>query len=810
MSVTTCKVHEQVVYKDWIDRSEREEASPMPDWNLFRREMGICFERARLLTQSYKETEGQPEVIRRAKALVHILDNMTIYIGEGEVLVGNYSSDPASVSLPIEYSVEWIDRYMHDGYSHLVDEKGGEDWKEIYSYWRDKTVEARMMTILPEELKGYVGFTGCGDAAWIRHGPHVGAPNFYKLFKLGMNGIIKQAEERKESIKGDYLSGKMNASEYIEQGNFLEAAIIALKAAVRYGNRYAEKARELARDEQDPKRREELEKIAEVCDWVPGNPPRTLQEAMQCFLFTYLIWHDIENHYGNGIGVRVDQIFYPFYKKDKEEGRITREEAQEFVEFLMIKIDECGHLLSPGAHIGGSGGSVVQNLVIGGVTPDGRDASNEFSLIVLDAAMEIKPMRQDVVVRYHPTINQDLVYKAIDTIRTIKAGYPPFYNDSAIIPMFLSRGAPLEVAREYGISACVLLTIPGKNTQSFTNNFGDISPAKALELALFQGYDHIKKRQIGPQTPDPRTFTSFEELKEAYLTQLRFALEKIARIGNIGAAVKAQYAPMPFISALTDGCIEKGKDRTWWAEPYGWQAIRAAGNINCANSLAAIKKLVFEEKKVTWDELLEALESNFDGKEELRQRLIHEAPKFGNDDDYVDEIVAWVQHTLQEEFAKLKDYYGNGYQIDGSIGAGYFPFGRAALASADGRRAREPFADGNHSPFPGTDEKGPTAVLKSMGKDSPTWSHLSNQKFMSNFLEGENKKLFAAYLKTWADLGNSHIQFNVVDRQTLLDAQANPGKYLDLMVRVAGYSAYFVHLHKAVQDDIIARTEQEF
>jgi pyruvate-formate lyase len=376
--------------------------------------------------------------------------------------------------------------------------------------------------------------------------------------------------------------------------------------------------------------------------------------------------------------------------------------------------------------------------------------------------------------------------------------------------MFLSRGAPLEVARDYGISACVLLTIPGKNTQSFTNNFADISPAKALELALFQGYDHIKKTQLGPHTPDPRTFTSFEELREAYLIQLRFALEKIARIGNIGAAINARYVPKPFISALTDGCVEKGKDRTCWAEPYGWQGIRTAGNINCANSLAAIKKLVFEEKKVTWDELLDALKTDFEGKEDLRQRLINEAPKFGNDDDYVDEIVAWVQHSLQGELENFKDYYGNGYKIEGSIGAGYFPFGRAALASADGRRAGEPFADGNHSPFPGTDYKGPTAVLKSMGKDSPTWSHLSNQKFASHFLEGENKKLFAAYLKTWADLGNSHIQFNVVDRQTLLDAQAQPEKYPDLMVRVAGYSAYFVHLHKAVQDDIIARTEQEF
>jgi len=811
MSDRTRKLHSEIIYKDWVDRTPgREAESPMPEWNLFRREMGICFERAHLMTQSYKETEGESEVIRRAKALAKILERMTIYIMDGEVLVGNYASDPASVSIPIECSVEWVNRYMYDGYSHLVDEKGKEGWKDIYEYWKDRSIEARMLKVLPEELKGYVGFTGCGDTAWIRLGPLVAPPNFDKLFKVGINGIIKEAEERFERIEVDVASGVLPAGEYINQRDFLEAAIISLKAAVAWAHRYGDRAKELAKDEKNPERKEELKTIAEICDWVPGNPPRTLHEAMQCFMFVYQIWHNIENHYGNGIGVRVDQIFYPFYTRDRDEGRITREQAQELVEFLMIKIDECGHLLSPGAHIGGSGGSVVQNLVVGGVRPDGRDGTNEFSFIVLDAAIEIKPSRQDVVVRYHPAIDQDLILRAIDVVRLVQAGYPSFFNDSAIIPMFMRRGASLEVARDYGISACVLLTVPGKNTQSCTNNIGDISALKALELALFQGYDHIKGRQLGPQTADPRTFTSFEELKEAYLTQLRFALEKIARIANIGSAINAQYGQKPFISALTDGCIEKGKDRAQWAEQYGWQAIRSAGNINCADSLAAIKRFIFDEKIIAWDELLEALKTDFEGKEDIRQRLINEAPKFGNDDDYVDEIVVWVQQTLQDEFSKFTDYYGNGYQIEGSIGAGHFPFGRAALASADGRRARQPLADGNHSPMQGRDKKGPTAVLKSMGKDSPTWSHLSNQKFLPTFLEGENKDIFAAYLKTWCDLGCSHIQFNVVDKATLEDAQARPENHADLMVRVAGYSAYFVHLHKAVQDDIIYRTEQSF
>jgi len=319
----------------------------------------------------------------------------------------------------------------------------------------------------------------------------------------------------------------------------------------------------------------------------------------------------------------------------------------------------------------------------------------------------------------------------------------------------------------------------------------------------------LRGNQLGFETPDPGSFKSIEDVMDAFLTQFRFVAEKITRVDNLTREFFVQYMQRPFTSALVDGCIERGQDSVEWV--YESQSLLlTAGNTNVADSIAAIKKFVFEDKVLTIGELVEALRTNFEGKEDLRQRLLNEAPKFGNDEDDVDLIMADVQHLTQKIIEEIPDYYGNPWSLDGSIAGGYFPWGRRAAASADGRKAKETFADAVASPMHGRDRNGPTAVIKSLGKVTPTWSHLTNQKFLPQFLEGENKGVFMSYLKTWADLGCSHIQFNVVDRDTLVDAQVEPEKYPYLAVRVAGYSAYFVDLSKGVQDDIIARANQTF
>jgi formate C-acetyltransferase len=446
--------------------------------------------------------------------------------------------------------------------------------------------------------------------------------------------------------------------------------------------------------------------------------------------------------------------------------------------------------------------------VLGGTTVDGEDATNEFSFIMLDAAIAMHTATTGYVLRYHPKISPQLIDRAIDLIRT-GVGYPSIFNDSAVILMLVNRGIPLEDAMGYTVRGCVMWIIPGKNSHNHRAASASLNCGKCLELALNQGVDMLTGKQLGCPTHDPATFTSLEDVKNAFFEQVKFMLEKYARIINLADDFYVRYMQLPFTSAVVDGCIERGQDTNSWTY-HTRIAIHGTGNTNVADSLAAIQKFVFEDKRLTLVELVEALKSNFEGREELRQRLINEVPKFGNDDDYVDNIMRELQHKLQHLAEQHKSWWGDPMSFDGSIAGGYYMWGKRTAASADGRKARDSFADAVLSPMAGRDHQGPTAVIKSCGKVRPTWPFLTNQKFLPQFLEGENKKKFAAYLKTWADLGNYQIQFNVVAPDTLLDAQAHPENYTNLVVRVAGYSAYFVDLSKGIQDDIIARVSQQF
>jgi formate C-acetyltransferase len=397
---------------------------------------------------------------------------------------------------------------------------------------------------------------------------------------------------------------------------------------------------------------------------------------------------------------------------------------------------------------------------------------------------------------------------AIDLIKT-GVGYPALFNDKVIIPSLMALGIPLEDARNYGMEGCLRWTIPGKSIV-YRSTTGPVILPKCLELALNQGVDKFSGEQIGVRTPDPLTFTSLEDIMESFLTQVEHFVEKMVIFNNTTDYLYQQYIPRPFLSALLDGCLEKGKDCRQWSY-YLKSPIGLIGPIDVANALAAIKKLIFEEGRVTMQELLEALKKNWEEKEELRQICLR-APKYGNDDDHVDHLAREIQYRVTEIIKKYKNLLGFPYMAEGSVASMYYGYSILTGATPDGRKDREPFADGTVSPQPGTDQKGPTAVIKSCSKIDPlkTYNQLLNQKFLPGFLEGENKEIFANYLRTWADLGNYHIQFNVVNRETLLDAQKNPEKYASLIVRVAGYSAYFVDLDEGMQNEIIRRTEQHF
>jgi pyruvate-formate lyase len=413
-----------------------------------------------------------------------------------------------------------------------------------------------------------------------------------------------------------------------------------------------------------------------------------------------------------------------------------------------------------------------------------------------------------LVLRYHPKLDPNLIMKSIDCIHT-GMGYPSIFNDSAIIPWIMDRGIPLEVARDYGIPVCVEPILPGKAWSLTTApSMGVLNLCKCFEIALHQGKDPLYGAQLGCVTPHSSTFKSVDDVMQAYLQQVHYVSGKMAKINRCAEVIIHQYRQRVFASTLIDGCIETGQ--SCMNEFYQHMAmITAVGPVNVADSLAVLKKYVFEDKRVTMEELLDILRSDWAGKEVLRQELLNKVPKFGNDDDYVDLIARDVFYKSQDEVKKHTDIHGSPLTLDGSIAGAYWVWGRKVGATPDGRKAKETLADGDGSPMASRDRNGPTAVIKSLGKISPPpWATLTNQRFMPQFLSGENKKAFAQYLKTFADLGIWHIQFNVVDDATLLDAQKHPENYNDLIVRVAGFSAYFVDLSKFNQDQILARTAQ--
>lgn len=675
---------------------ERRIVKSHDDKGLARRDViRVCMERAYLLTQSYRQTEGDPIVIRRAKALAMILRNMTIYIPDDQLIVGNVSREPEYLPFYPELNVEIpVDSINEE----LMDQGAKEKFKEIYDYWHGRDLRSKKAAVFPE-------YTEMG--VWGRYGGNDGNSvcpiNHKRLLEPGLTKIMEEAEERLKKINED----EWNQPDYHKKRPFLQAVTIACDAVIKFAKRYTEEARKLAVREPNATRKAELEEIAKICEWVPRNPARTFHEALQAIWFGHIVCTQIE-YPMLGFGMRMDLDLYPFYKRDIERGLLTRERAQELLECFWVGFEELGRLrcveYSKTLHVGSS---LFQSVNIGGVTENGDDATNELSYLIIDTQKSMMTPQPNLNLRYHRKISDEFLLKALELVKT-GIGMPAFLNDEVAIPHVLSSGRPLAESREYTIPSCAMLGINRKPHKRFTILML-LNTAGCLELALNRIHDEIKEGKRRP-------LYSIDEIKDEFRKEMAKWLRKAGRARSVAQALYAENMPRPFFSALFKECIDEAKDAMWWEYPGARPYVDVIGPTNVADSLAAIKKFVFEDKSITFEELMEAVRSDFHGKEELRLELVNRAPKFGNDNDEVDFIARDVNNIIMEEISRIRDDFGNPHVFNGAAVIAYHLLGAQTGATPDGRRAGTPLADASDSPQSGLDRKGPTAVLNSVSK----------------------------------------------------------------------------------------------
>ncbi len=760
----------------------------------------LDLERARLLTESYKKTENEPMTIRRAKALSHILEKMTLFIRDDELIVGNYASDIDSVPFYPELAWKWIKRETAEGqvYESMLNDKDRAELSEICDYWGNFSLHHKLKSYLPEELK---------EVFWIFNWEST-TPNYEKILKLGLTGILREVEHRENRLESEYIQGVMKGEAYVRNKDELRAMSISLEAVIQWSKRYAKLARQKAEEESLAGRKKELLMIAETCDQVPEKPARNLPEALQSYWLIHLVINFLDLPQV-GSGVRFDQVFYSFLENDLKEGNITKAEAQEWVEFVFVKFQETGFLHAPIWSGFGGGALGYQTITIGGVDKTGRDITNEMSLMVLDAVKSVRAIVPPLALRWHDGIPANLVDKAIE-VMAAGMPQPAIFNDKVNIVRLVELGCPLEDARNYSINNCMVPTIPGKNFNHISAWASGVPLPFCLVTALGMEPLFMYKR-AGLVSLDLDKVESFAEVKEAVIDNYSWVIKRLVLIGNISDALYKEYAPRPFLSSIIDDCIERAQDVRDWNYKPDYRDVTLFGLNTVADSLAAIKKIVFDEKKASLGELVEALRVNWEGHAKLRKACL-DAPKFGNDNDYADSLSSEMAFRFAEETKKCRTNRDTPVIPDGTASTAWWSFGRICPATPDGRMLGEAFNDGSISPMAGRDKKGPTAVLNSVAKVDPlqSWNQLFNQTIMPEYLAVQNRQLFAQYLKTFGDLGIHHIQFTTVGKEMLLDAQEHPEKYPTLQVRVAGFAAYFIDLDKNLQESIIARTPQCF
>lgn len=767
--------------------------------------------RAKIVTRIYQETEGEPIEIRRARVLECVLAEIDVCILSDELIVGcQNASSPRGANVFPEMATYWLERELDDLTTRaqdkfIVPDKAKDELRALFPYWKGRTLHDHMVSNMPKDTLEQLELDHPSVFGWCAYQNGVGhiVQNHEMVINKGYRRILEEAERSRSELD-------LTQFDNIKKDIFLRAVIIVCKAVIKFGRRYAAEAARLAKVESDPGRRLELEKIAQICATVPEEPARTFHEAVQFLWFIELITQ-LEV---NGVSIspgRFDQYMWPFLERDLEQGALTEADALDIIECFYIKLSEMVILYDKITASFITNFVMGEHIILGGQKADGSDSVNPLSYLCLQAQMDVGLFQPNISVRYHKGTADRFLVESLRVVRERNA-MPQFLNDELFVPAMVERGVPLEEARCYSADGCDETCIAGKQGGQM---FIYLSLAKIFELALNDGKCRICGRQNGPRTGDPRFFTSMDDIWTAYQKQLEFAYRHAAAALNTEVIVHGRIMPVPFLSTTLDTCIERGLDVSNGGVDYYWSVMIAiAGMSNVGDSLAAMQKLVFEEKKVSMAQLIDALDSNFEGQESLRQMLINKAPKFGNDNDYVDALTVKAVDMSYAESQKYRDPRNRA--LKSSIWPGYFTvtahvqFGETVGATPDGRKAREALNDGI-SPTQSMDTNGPTASMNSVAKihqDQSPGGMIYNMKFSPEVLSSDEKLLaLANMIKTYFHKGGGQVQFNVTSTKTLLDAQKRPEKYRNLMVRVVGYSALFVELSTPVQGDLIKRTQ---
>ncbi len=819
--------------------------------HLFAKMPEIEADRAVLLTESYKQTENDPIVTRRAKAYAHILRNIPITIRPGELIVGSATKAPRGCQTFPEFSFDWLESEFETVEHRSADpfyisDETKKRLKEANAYWKGKTTSELATEYMAPETRLAIEHNFFTPGNYFYNGVGHVTVDYGKVLAVGFSGIRAEAETELK---------KCNVSDgnYAKKSHFLNAVILSCDATVEYADRYADLAEKTAGEETDPVRKAELLQIAKNCRNVPKNGASSFYEACQSFWFVQMLLQMESSGHSISPG-RFDQYMYPYYKKDMDEGKITLEFAQELMDCIWVKLNDLNKVRDAASAEGFAGYSLFQNLICGGQDKDGMDATNDLSYMCLEASLHVLLPAPSLSIRVWNLSPHDLLIKAGEVTRT-GIGLPAYYNDEVIIPSLLSRGLTLQDARDYNIIGCVEPQKSGKTEGWHDAAFFNM--CRPVEMVFSSGID--KGVRVSPDTQPVGTMKSFEEFYDAYKKQTEYLIHLLVNADNAIDVAHAERCPLPFLSCMVEDCIKRGKTVQEGGAVYNFTGPQGFGIANMADGLWAIKKLVFEEKRYTMDDFAEALKKNYgkDMDEGMAQKLtaqavcelakkgvkptedqivgiyngirkntcsddekaffdkmlndIAELDKYGNDCKEIDYFARDVAYTYTRTLENFDNPRGGKFQAGLYPVSANVPLGAQTGATPDGRLAFTPVADGV-SPAAGRDLKGPTAAANSVSRlDHYIASNgtLYNMKFHPSALKGRaGLENFVSLIQGYFDQKGSHMQFNVVSRETLLDAQKHPENYKSLVVRVAGYSALFTTLSRSLQDDIINRTEQ--
>ncbi len=768
----------------------------------------ISYERARIWTESFKRTEGQPAAIRTAQAFYDTCNELCVNIFEGELIVGASGEFRKCGILTPEFAWKWVDDEMdnfpsrpQDPYE-MTDEQRKFVRENIFPYWKGKSVEDAFLARTSEETKKIGVDTGFldTDSKW-RNGIGEISPDYIdQLFPKGFGGIKREAEEYMAELNEAIPEDK-------DKMVFYRSIILVSDGIVRLANRYSEKAKEMAAEEKDEARKAELLEIAEVCAKVPENPPTSFREALQFAWFVQLGGIISENPLALNPG-RFDQYMYPYYKADEEAGKIDYDTALELVECLWLKYSEWAWTISANTADFFAGYTNFENLTVGGSTVSGGDGTNTISYMAIQATKETKCHQPTLSCRIHPDCPPEFMEAVTDLVST-GCGFPAIHSDRTGYQMLSNLGYAPEDAKDWNNCGCV---VPhSRKTFEWTSSC-NISFAAALEFALNEGRSRLTGELVALPEKDPKTFESYEEIEAALLRQFSFMVKHGVISLLTAQKIHKEQAPRPFLSACNEYCLKNGKDLVDGGAKYNIGPVFTGVGLSVtANSLAVMKKLVFEDKVATMAEIIDALNHNWEGYEELRAKA-QAVPKYGNDDDYVDSIAKKLADYFYHDVTSYKDIYGHHF-VTAFMGiSNYLPTGKVLGATPDGRKAKDPINEGV-SPYTGTDTSTCLAALRSSAKlnhDIHSGGTLLNLRLNHDLVATKRGRAnLGAMLQSYFALGAFHVQFNTISNEVLKDAQAHPENYKDLLVRVAGYSTQFVNLSKSMQDSIMARNAHE-